>query len=171
MLTPEDLQLPDEEMGIRLLSLFMVGEAKNQGIPPDEIGDDFAVWVIERLPDIETDRHDLSTIEKALRKAASGETSLAGRLLRDHVVNNAINAATVNRLVTEMQNKLRGPKAGGKKTAQITKAKKADRNQKICTEVVELKNSGHAPSSINSKLAQRFGLSAGQIRRIRKSTK
>ena len=177
VLTPEDLQLPDEELGIRLLSICIAAEAVTRGIPLNEITVEnefavkFASWVLEKLPDLESDRHDLATIEKALRKAAGGQTELAGRLLRDHVVNNALNVATVNRLVAEMQSKLRGPKAGGRKTAQVLKAEKADRNKDICAAATDLEQSGHSPSSINSKLAQRFPLSAGQIRRIRKSAK
>ena len=74
LLTPEDLKLPDEDLGVLLLAIFMVGEVRKRGIPRHEVDFDFASWVIERLADIETDRADLSALATALRKAAAGET-------------------------------------------------------------------------------------------------
>ena len=144
-----------------------------RGIPLNEInvenefGVKFASWVLDKLPDLETDRHDLSTLQKALLTAAGGNTELAGRLLKDLVVDNALNAAILNRLITEMRNKLKGPKAGGAKTAKTLKAQNESRNKDIRATAVQMLADGHDPRSINGKLATRYKLTARQIARIR----
>lgn len=149
-----------------MLAIFMTDEAKKRGISPDALDFDFAVWVIERLTEIETDRADLAALQKALNKAAVGETALAGRLLRDLMVNNACNAATANLLVREIQNKLRGPIAGGAKTASRRKKQLAPRNAEICCKAGELAKSGMADREIPSILAKRYDLSRDHIRKI-----
>lgn len=172
MLTPEDLKLPDEELGVRLLSICIAHEAVAQGIPlnnitvENEFAVKFASWVLEELPGLETDRHDLSTLQKALRNAVGGQTDLAGRLLKDLVADNARNAATLNLLVTEIQNKLKGRKAGGAETAKLRKTELAPRNAEICRKADELRKSGRAERNIPGILAEQFPLGADQIRRI-----
>lgn len=168
LLTPEDLKLPDEELGALLLAIFMVGEAEIRGIPPYEVDFEFASWVIERLADIETDRADLAALEKALHKAAAGETALAGRLLRSFVTSKALNVAKTNLLVKEIQNRLKRPRAGGQATAQLIRQRNAQRNQDILDTAAKLLAEGKDPRSINGILAKLFPLSNRQIRRIRK---
>ena len=131
-LTNEDLRIPDADLGVRLLSLFIITAAKRQGIATNAIGVEFSLHLIERLPTIKTERHDLSTLETAVRLAANGNVEQAGRLLKSLMIGNAINIATVNPLFKELRNKVKGPKAGGAKTARLRKEKLASRNAEIC---------------------------------------
>jgi len=166
-LTPEDLQLPDEELGIKFLAKCVAAEAWNRGISEADISAEFTGWVIARLSNIEANHARLSAAEKVLHKAAAGEYATAGRLLREHVNDDSKNLATVIQLALEIEKRQKWPKAGGAKTAKIRKQENRPRNEAIRADAERLLSDGLNPRDVSSTLAKRYSLSASQIRKIR----
>ena len=162
------MQLPDEELGKLFLAKCIAAEAWNRGISPADFSAEFTSWAIDRLSKIEANQAKLSTVEKVLHKAVAGELAVAGRLLREHINDDAGNRATVIQLALEVEKRLKWPKAGGAKTAEIRQQENRERNKRICAEADGLVSDGRHPRSINSILAKRYGLSTVTIRRIRK---
>jgi hypothetical protein len=161
--------LPDEDLGKLILELYIGIVAERRGIPPNDIPHQFKVRLVEALQSIDTGRPDLSILETVLQLAAVGQLARAGRVFRQYMIDGAINIALLNNLFVEVERKLKGPKAGGAKTAKRAKSKLAKRNNDICAAADEMIKSGVDPRSINSRLARRFKRTAGQIRRIRRS--
>lgn len=165
-LTADDLDRPDDELGKHLLALFVSAEAEKCGVPIDSIPAEFAAAVIEKVLYIEAEYERHSSLEKALRKAASADFSTAGRLLKDNIRANAKNLATANQLIRQVELRRKGPRAGGAKTKDRTQTKNAERNKQIRSAYDQLLKAKKNPRSIPGILAKRFKLSARQIKRI-----
>lgn len=165
-----DRDLPDAELGKLLLGITIAAEAKATGLSFDEISEEHKKHIIEKIKRSEATKAENSTFQIALHKAAAGDPTTAGRLIREHMIAGARNMAARKELRIATHTRLKGPRRGGAKTAHITKALTTNRNKKIREDGLALDASGN-PRETNSKLASRFGLSSGQIRRIRKNTK
>ena len=84
------LSSPDAELGVLLLSLYIKEEADNLSIPSGEIPLSFSKLVVTHVLTLEANSAKLTTVEKALHKAAIGEFETAGRLIREHIVDGAV---------------------------------------------------------------------------------
>ena len=113
-LSAEDLNRPDDELGKLLLGWYVFAEAEKRGTRPDEVSEEFTRHVISLVPQIEATAARLTTIEKVLRKAAAGEFTTAGRLLKEHMLDSAFDmaardeAATRRRWLQSIASKDRG---------------------------------------------------------------
>lgn len=167
-LTLDDLRLPDDELGRLFLNICIAAEAENHGLPADSIPEEFSNRMISLFREIEAEHAKHTTVEKVLHKAATGDDSTAGRLLKEHMSAGAENMANANLLIQQVQIRLKGPRAGGAKTKKIKEEENAPRNAKIRSNAESLRKSGVDERLIRSKLADRHSLSKKQIGRILK---
>lgn len=82
----EGMSGTDEELGRTLLDIAIRDKAESLGVEPELI----AEAIIQHIPQAETDDAKLTTVEKALHKAAAGQFEIAGKLIRSHLENGAI---------------------------------------------------------------------------------
>ena len=163
--SPEDLSLPDDELGELLLGLFIADAADQHGLFP-EIPDEFAEAVISQVRCKEASPRN-AALEKALHKAADGNFEAAGRALRVYIMDHNVLPMRNARIALEEKEKnLRGPRKGGQARKAAVEVKNYSRDQKIWTEYKKLLGAGRAPREISAVLAQRFSLGATRIRQI-----
>jgi len=86
---PEFLDLPDEELGGRLLAWWIAYQAEERGIPIDAITEDVAERIRAASVDMNIDSAAHVSLEKALRLAAGGDFARAGKLLRQRMLDGA----------------------------------------------------------------------------------
>jgi hypothetical protein len=96
----EALELPDEELGIYMLSWWVAYLANTRGIQPEEVTSEMVENIRTLSLDMDTDSEDVISLEKALRLAASGEVVRAGKIFRDRQSNRAINLAAMDEAIT-----------------------------------------------------------------------
>lgn len=112
----------DYDLGGLLLGLFITAQAEDLGIPIDQISEEFGERVRVYVSTLETEDARITSVEKALHKAASGDFESAGRLIRQHLLNRT-EQALLRSGFNEMQPLV---KIGKKfKKTQSTKAKKS----------------------------------------------
>ena len=125
-LTPDDLlvhclaeavadrELPDAEVGELFLGLAIAAEAKSRGVSFDEISENLKRDIVEKLRSAEANKAKNSTVEKALHKAIDGDPAMAGRIMREHMIDGVFNmvardeAATQRRWRERISSKRRG---------------------------------------------------------------
>lgn len=70
-------------LGLFVLGLFVIDQASVQGIPDDQITEEFAEQVRQHVLTLEASSAKDVALEKALHKAANGDFIAAGKLLRE----------------------------------------------------------------------------------------
>ena len=106
----EWLELPDDELGIRLLAWWIGAEAERKGIDPSAIPDAIAKQIIEATKGMDTDKAQYAALEKALIKAAAGDLAKAGALFRGYMHIGADAMATTDMLSSLSEDTKRGIK-------------------------------------------------------------
>jgi hypothetical protein len=106
----EWLELPDDELGIRLLAWWIGAQAERKGIAPTSIPEHVAEQIIEGTKGIDTDQVQHVALEKALIKAASGELAKAGALFRGYMLIGADTKAATDMLSSLSEDTKRGIK-------------------------------------------------------------
>jgi hypothetical protein len=94
------LDSPNHELGGLLLGYFIAAQAVDLGIPPDQIPEDFAEQVRQRILTLETATASNAALEKALHKAAAGDFEFAGKLTRELLSNGAAFMAALDEVTT-----------------------------------------------------------------------
>jgi hypothetical protein len=79
------LEHSDYELGGLLLAWWVMAESHNAGLPTDNIPEEFAERVRQRVLTLETQTAKDAPVEKALHKAAGGDFNAAGKILREHL--------------------------------------------------------------------------------------
>ena len=87
---PDPREYSDYELGSILIAHFIGAQAEHRGIPLDQVTEEFADQVLQVVLTQEVGTAQNAAIEKALHKAATREYESAGRILRQHMVNNAV---------------------------------------------------------------------------------
>jgi hypothetical protein len=168
----------DTDLGQRLLVLAVVHTAESRGLIPkgkvDADGsvsitrDQYEVYqsvvqsIIAALPNSEAYGAKEVAIEKAVRKAATGDYQTAGRLLREYMLSGARTLQLENAAVRESDRR----KAGGKKRAELEKQRMAKRDAEIVAMYDELLQGEWNPRDVASYLAKKRGLHPSSIRKI-----
>jgi len=90
---PDIRACSDYELGGLLLGYFSAFQADRLGIPPDhlrELDEESSKQFLQYIEGLECDTAADAALEKAMRKAVSGDFETAGRLLREHMLNGAV---------------------------------------------------------------------------------
>ena len=103
-----DRDLPDAELGKLLLGITITAEAKATGLSFDEISEEHKMHIIEKIKRTEATNAKNSTFQIALHKAAAGDPTTAGRLIREHMIASARNMATREKLRIVTHTRLKG---------------------------------------------------------------
>jgi hypothetical protein len=88
---------PDDELGKLLLGLFIQTKAQEFGIPANEIPEDFAERVVERVKTSEVDKAKNAAWQMAAHLAAAGDFEKAGRFFRESLAGGTISIVNENR--------------------------------------------------------------------------
>jgi hypothetical protein len=94
------LKLADADLARYVMGYLIASEAEESGIPLNEIPHDFATRVVHAALTAEADTARGAALEKALRKAASGDLASAGKLLREYLSEGAIHLAALDEAIT-----------------------------------------------------------------------
>jgi hypothetical protein len=177
----EILAIPDDEhRGFELWRWWRVVQIMRLGIPLDEATDEIFEEIRLRTLRVEPGSHRSAYSAWALRLAAEGRFAEAGRMLlggigqigehlraEHEVIGERTKRVAAEHQVQEEQDKRkRGPRAGGRETAEKKKNDTAQRNADILKMRKKLMDAGTAPRDTASILAKRFHLSAKRIRVI-----
>lgn len=162
----EDLQkTSDEDLGAKLLAYAIADEASKAGIPLDQIPEQFAERVRQHALTAEANTARNAAVEKALRKAASGDSETAGRLLREHLDREA-NALKfipigINRALQASEFGIKGAKANKSVGAENRHAVLV-----AATDILAAWTTGPEPSvrRLAELVAQRVGISVSACR-------
>jgi hypothetical protein len=162
VLDPEDLKMTDSALGQRIIAYYVLAVAEEHG-RLGELDEAFTGAVLKKIPEATKAEH--AALEKALIKAAAGEFDTAGRLFRQHFNEQAAkraNASLVQRYVAELANVNASRKAGGRGRA----AKFSKRDASVVKDLREMCDQGVAKKDAVGKLAGKYSLSKGTIRKI-----
>ncbi len=81
----EWIDLPVDELGLRLLAWWIAAQAERKGIDPTAIPEHIAEQIIIATRGMDGDQAHIAALEKALIKAAQGEFAKAGTLLHGYM--------------------------------------------------------------------------------------
>ena len=99
-LTQADLELPDDELGKLFLGFVIAAEANARGVPFDLVTEAHAVQIVELMKRAEATEARYSSVEKAVHKAIDHDFATAGRLIREHMLNDGLNIIALNEAMT-----------------------------------------------------------------------
>lgn len=167
-LDAEFLSLPDEEMGRLLLSTYIESWATKRDLSS---ADSIAVEVLTEIKKGTISNIQYLPLSEALKTAATGDFSFAGNLAKQHFLLQRVSSLTLQLLAYAERQRLKGPKKAGQVSASKRQAENAERNKRICETAEEMKKAGKSSRNIPGILAERYDLSARQIRNILKAGK
>ena len=99
-LTQADLELPHDELGKLFLGFVIAAEAHASGVPFDQVTETHAVQIVELLKRAEATEAKYTAVEKAVQKAIDNDFATAGRLIKEHMLDNALNMIALNEAMT-----------------------------------------------------------------------
>lgn len=158
----------DYELGALFLGSFIAQQADALGVPSDSISDDLGELIRLYALAQETDKVELMAFEKALHKAAAGDSVKAGSILINALNNGAGKRAIAKEVITLRNKYARWAASGGNKTAETKRNDNRERNSEIRRLRDALIKSGTSERDIASKIAKRHQISPSQVRRILK---
>lgn len=106
----EWIDLPDDELGLKLLAWWIAAQAEIKGIDPTAIPEHIAEKIIIATQGMDTDQAHNAALEKALIKAALGDLAKAGSLFRGYMLIGANAMATADILSNIPEDTRRGTK-------------------------------------------------------------
>jgi len=144
------LDLPNDELGALLLGYFIAAQAYDLGIPPDQIPEEFAEQVRQRVLTLETALAGNAALEKALHKAAGGDFETAGRLFREHM----LSGATALKFIPIGIKKSAQAKSFGNTGTKKKKEQGAETEKTVLDAAKEILASRDTPPSSDRQFAQ-----------------
>jgi hypothetical protein len=164
---PQDLfELPVEDLGRLLLNHFIAAQAEKLNIPSDQIPERFVEMVRRYVLTLEANTAGDAAVEKALHKAALGDFSAAGAIIRQHQINGAIFVKLQNFRKTEIERRAKARRAGGQAAAELRLETVGPRHDRIRKQGAALLQSGTSPRDLAGILAKQFNFTPRQIRKI-----
>jgi len=122
-LFPKDaLDHSDHELGGMVLGWFIAEQAHLIGLPVDEIPEEFAEAVRQRVLALETNSARNAAVEKCLHRAASGDLEAAGKFLREHMERGAVEIKFVPIGIEKVRQATEYGKIGGSHRREIRKS-------------------------------------------------
>jgi hypothetical protein len=166
-LSLEDLQRPDEELGIYLVNTWIGFQADIAGFSLDAIPDEWADTLLAASVKMDSNLFENAASEAMYRKACAGDFEAAGGMLRGYLKYDA--RAMVNEKYALIGIKLRrGNKKGGKKAAVVKKAAAASWHSLCVERAHALLAQGKNSRELAGILAQQFSVTPRQIREVLK---
>jgi hypothetical protein len=116
------IRLPDYDLGFWLLNSFVVEQARDLGIRPDRITEDFIEKVRAHVAALQADTADLAAVQVALHAIANGDPWRAGKIIREYLVGGASILKIKNQLAMQRDaRRIGGEKSGRTRAAESMK--------------------------------------------------
>jgi len=169
-LSLEDLQRPDEELGIYLVNTWIGFQAERAGFSLDAIPDEWADALLAASVKMDSNLFENAASEAMFRKACAGDFAAAGSMLRGYqkyvaraMVNEKYAAVGIKQTV--------GRKKGGQKAAVVKKAAAASWHASCEQKARALLGQGKSSRELAGILAPQFHVTPQAIRTVLKKAK
>jgi hypothetical protein len=149
-----------------LLNHFIAAQAEKLNIPRDRLPEGFAEMVRQYVLTLEASTAGNTAVEKALHKAALGDFSAAGTIIRQHQINGVMFVKLENFRKTEIERLAKARRAGGQAAAELRRETTGPLHERIRKQGEALLRSGRKQRDLAGILAKQFNITPRQIRKI-----
>jgi hypothetical protein len=160
----------DEELGVRLISMWLEEEAKERGIGPEQLGQfiqEAGPRLIPKIAAQETESVENVALEKALRLACNGRLADAGAMFRAHMFHSA--QRQVDRKFAEKELRRLGQLSKTRAAGAASRAHSEEERAAWRAIAAEPDMARHSTRARANIIATRRGLEPGVAETIRKA--
>jgi len=164
------LAKPDEEIGQWLVATWVGHKAEEAGIPLDDIPREWAIALIKKTAEVDSENVENAALESVFRKACKGDYASAGRMLRGLMIDGVVRISSEN-LADEALRYRAKKHQGSKRGAASNKAKAEPWHAECQKAAKDLLASGREKRELAGILSRRFGKTPTQIRTVLRKAK